>query len=117
MKVYVTTPRGDALAVATLDYLREHPDHWNQKEFFDQDGRTCFAGRAVLIGLGLPDEEAFRVYQEEYHETHDADLATWEIAADLLGWDVEQANEGVFYLLTRDIRDLEAVVRGMMHGQ
>ena len=29
MKVYVATPRGDALAVATLDYLREHPDHWN----------------------------------------------------------------------------------------
>lgn len=101
------------LAQDTLDFLRENPHLWNQREFFDDFGRTCFGARAVLIGLGLRNESQFRDWQAEHQ--YEEPVTTGVVAQRLLGWTDEEA-EDIFGLFTDDFSELEAAVRRVLEG-
>lgn len=100
----MTQLRGNDLAYATLDYIREHPQEWDQSQYFC-GSLACFAGRAFLLGMNLtswqPDED---------------DLDTGTAAARLLGWTDWQADY-VFGLMTRDYGVLERAVKEVLNGE
>jgi hypothetical protein len=102
------------LAYQALDYIRDHPAEWDQGHYIC--GTTaCFAGRAVLIGLGLPGEEAFRQYQEKLYADGKT-FRTWEVATELLGWTRQEA-QYVFGCFTRDFTTLENAVKDVLNGK
>jgi hypothetical protein len=104
-----------SLACQTLDYIREHPAEWDQHDYFC--GTTaCFAGRAILTGLGLPGVAAFRDWQEDQSRTTGCVPGTSEIACQLLGWNASEG-EYVFGLMTRDFSVLERAVREVLNGE
>jgi len=41
--------RGRELAYATLDYIKSHPEEWEQTEWRCESG-MCFAGHAAILG-------------------------------------------------------------------
>ncbi len=91
---------GDDLAYATLDFIREHPEEWDQAWYFCGT-RACFAGRALLlsgkftqIGNRNDDEEAARQ----------------------LGWTRREAS-AVFYFYTRSFSALESRVKAVLNGE
>src|SRR6266704_2128594 len=52
-EILTTLLRGEELAFLTLDYIREHPEEWDQESYFGGcDTTACFAGRAILLALG-----------------------------------------------------------------
>lgn len=114
--------RNDDLAYATLDHIREHPEEWNQRDYFC--GTTaCFAGRAALIALGDWDsvmETALDGYSEgEIVEGPDAMIHfrySAALARDLLGWTSAEAAT-VFGLLTEDFTVLETAVKRVLNGE
>ena len=92
------TLRGDDLAYATLDYIREHPEEWDQDSYFG-GATACFAGRAVLLA-------GFKA-----HARHPGIHA-----AELLGWTDVQA-EYVFHCFTTDFGVLERHVKAVLNGE
>ena len=42
---------GDDLAYATLDYIRENPEEWDQ-DCYQCGTVACFAGRAIMLATG-----------------------------------------------------------------
>jgi hypothetical protein len=97
---------GDDLAYAALDYIREHPEEWDQDSYFDSCGTVaCFAGRAILLALG------HRPPVEEMAAT-----PLFQVAQELLGWSYEQA-DAVFYYWTTDFAQLEKRVKQVLNGE
>lgn len=101
--------RGEELANAVLDYIQEHPEEWDQKNFFC--GTTaCFGGRAILLASGCRDEEEYRRWcKKDYHGS------TESLARNFLGWTSFQAKL-VFYNGTTDFAVLEQAVRAVLAG-
>lgn len=98
------------LAYKTLDYIREHPQDWNQLNYFC--GTTaCFAGRAILIALGFSTELEFRQWQQD-----NWDCTTTIVAQRLLGWTPREAHH-VFASYTRDFTVLETAVKEVLNGE
>jgi hypothetical protein len=97
------------LAYETLDYIREHPEEWDQNQFVC--GTTaCYAGRAALISLGLQN-------QSQYHEYRiNNGFDTEAIATRALGWTKQEASH-VFYRFTKDFAVLERAVKEVLNGE
>jgi len=100
------TLRGDDLAYATLDYIREHPEEWNQGFYFFRNTTAfscsttaCFAGRAVVLS-------------GEFTENRHTGIH----AAELLGWTDVQADY-VFRCFTTDFGVLERHVKAVLNGE
>lgn len=91
--------RGDDLAYATLDYIRGHPDEWDQ-DVGVCGSAACFVGRAVMLGLG-----------RRFALT--ADLVS--PAAGLLGWTEGQVLS-VYHLFTGNFTRLEQHVKAVLNG-
>lgn len=51
-----TKLRGRALAIATLEWIKRHPEHWDQN-YWHCGTTHCFAGVAEMLGTGLDPEE------------------------------------------------------------
>jgi hypothetical protein len=101
--------RNDALAYQTLDYIREHPEEWDQKDYFC--GTTaCFAGRAIILTA-----QARGVSRQELYTSENANLSS-RLAMQLLGWDEDEA-WSVFNLMTRDFGELERAVKDVLNGE
>lgn len=98
--------RGDALAYATLDYLREHPEEWDQCTFFCRS-TACFAGRAILLAKNctLANVNMLDLWNDP--EAY---------AQELLGWTDAQAYE-VFFFFTSDFTALENRVKQVLNGE
>src|SRR5260370_36413590 len=94
--------RGDELAYAVLDHIREHPEEWDQESYFC-GSTACFAGRTVLLALGRGWEQA------EYG------FSPSTAAYALLGWTPEQADT-VFLNFTKDFTELETQVKRVLNG-
>lgn len=103
------TERNDDLAYQTLDYIREHPEEWDQEDYFC--GTTaCFAGRAIILeaqNRGLKDR---RELYSHHHSTSS------RLAAGLLGWTDAEASS-VFHNYTRDFAELEKRVKAVLNGE
>jgi len=93
--------RGEELAYATLDYIREHPEEWDQ-DYYICETSACFAGRACLLA-GLSPQ-----FRGNYHPG--------EKAKELLGWGYAQEN-AVFYCYTRNFDILELQVKKVLSGE
>ena len=108
-----TTLRGDDLAYATLDYIREHPEEWDQKAYFCGSS-ACFAGRAIILATG---GAITQVKAENPRSHYDECFGSAGIMArDLLGWTNHQAWR-VFYTFTNDFTKLEELVKGVLNGE
>src|SRR5216684_483905 len=91
--------RGDDLAYAALDHIREHMEEWDQESYFC--GTTaCFAGRVILLA------DAHDLQENPYPAR----------ARKLLGWTRAQANK-VFYCYTKDFTVLETLVKEVLNGE
>jgi hypothetical protein len=109
----MTMLTGDDLAYATLDYIREHPEQWDQTTWIC--GTTgCFAGHALAL--------AFRELEiqldewtscEECGRVHSDFFVT---AKRHLGWSCTQARH-VFMDMTRDFTRLEIQVKQVLNGE
>ena len=99
------------LAYQTLDYIRDHPEEWDQRRYIC--GTTaCFAGRAALISLGLRTEH-------QYHVEQSLNPEIWSIrecAMRALGWTPREASH-VFYNRTRNFAVLERAVKEVLNGE
>lgn len=85
------------LAYEALDYIREHPEEWDQASY-TCGSTACFAGRASLIA-GI-------------HPT----MIWIHTARHALGWSDAEA-ESVFWLQTRDFDVLENAVKRVLNGE
>jgi len=92
------TDRNDDLAYSTLDYIREHPEEWDQRDYFC-GSTACFAGRAILLAGG--------------QAVHGRSFIT---ARDLLGWTYDEAHY-IFNSFTRDFDVLELAVKRVLNGE
>ncbi len=114
-EILTTLLRGEELAFLTLDYIREHPEEWDQESYFGGcDTTACFAGRAILLALGADWRcLARRMFPEEFlsPNPHPGD-----IAGKLLGWSHREAVT-VFYCYTQDIDILEHKVKRILNGE
>jgi len=110
--------RGDDLAYATLDYIREHPEEWNQSSYFSTCGSTaCFAGRALLLAGEQPTKnETF--FTEDIPAGYPSRILGYSgcRARRLLGWSVTQAAY-VFLDNTKDFTILEERVKRVLNGE
>jgi hypothetical protein len=102
----------DDLAYQTLDYIREHPEEWNQEVYFC--GTTaCFAGRAIIL-------EAQNRGLESRRELYDWRAGGYQgsgrLAAKLLGWTDAEAYS-VFHDYTQDFDVLEHLVKRVLNGE
>jgi hypothetical protein len=105
--------RGDVLAIAALNYIREHPEEWNQM-FFICDTDACFAGRVVLLAHGLGSETDFWRNRSKILVPASGDPGDMAVvAAELLGWSPDVAGR-VFYNFTNDFAVLEQLVEEAM---
>lgn len=97
--------RNDDLAYQTLDYIRENPESWNQREYFC--GTTaCFAGWALTLDALNNNEALDR-------------SGMWNpgtVAARVLGWEWYEA-ASVFGDMTRDFGELERLVKRVLNGE
>jgi hypothetical protein len=117
---------GDDLAYATLDYIREHPEEWNQCSYYGKKtaecGTTaCFAGHAIILALGrrLTTEELKDIPVEftSMEFTCRNEVSSTGVAARrLLGWSTSQAR-AVFYNYSADFARLEARVKQVLNGE
>lgn len=98
--------RGEELAYSTLDYIREHPEEWDQDSYFC-GSTACFAGRVILLALG----KSWRAYQNR-----GTGMSTGSLARELLGWTPEQA-DAVFRCWTDDFTVLELQVKRVLNGE
>jgi len=118
------TLRGDDLAYATLDYIREHPEEWDQGLYMC-GSTACFAGRAVLLAYGENWEaQAAREFPEAarvtnsffYSPSVDGEVSPGMTARKLLGWNANQA-DAVFRCYTSDFSVLETQVKRVLNGE
>ena len=100
--------RGDDLAYATLDYIREHPEEWDQRSYWC-GSTACFIGRALTIAWDTTLAGA-----RERHWAGTGKSPT-VVAAELLGWTPLQAAM-VSGNGTEDFTTLEHVVKGILNG-
>jgi len=100
--------RGDDLAYATLDHIREHPEAWRQEIWYCTT-QACFAGRAILLAHG-EDEYRYQIGLPRNSETIQA------YAAGLLGWTPTQAKY-VFRCLTENFTVLERHVKEVLNNE
>lgn len=98
------------LAYQALDYIREHPQEWDQRDYFC--GTTaCFAGRVCLIAYGSElATYKFRLEQMPHLS------GTGALAAHLLGWTEIEASS-VFSCFTKDFAVLEQNVKSVLNGE
>ena len=104
--------RGNDLACATLDYIRDHQEEWNQNDYFC--GTTaCFAGHALVLAGAV---RAGKVNGRPlYSEIESGDFNEFEKAMVLLGWTFGQAAH-VFYNPTKRFGNLEMAVKAVISG-
>ncbi len=96
--------RGDDLAYATLDYIREHPEEWDQAHTWC-GSTACFIGWAIVLALDLTTERAPSQFYGKVIET----------AEDLLGWTSSQVL--LIYLnSTDDFTVLEQRIKNILNG-
>ena len=86
------------LALKTLDYIREHPETWDQGDYVC-GAKACFFGRAALLAGWSRWETPERFWSTPIRE--------------LLGWTAEEA-ASVCYLQTDDFSELEAAVKRVL---
>jgi hypothetical protein len=98
--------RGEALAHATLDYIREHPKEWKQYCYYNLCGTTaCYAGHALILGGKIRNIAEGSLFSEDSSEN----------ARELLGWTRAQASH-VFLSFTEDFSELEERVKEVLNG-
>lgn len=98
--------KDEARAYNALDYIREHPEEWNQEQYFACGTTACFAGR-VLIQAGLANLNGY-VFPLE--------MSYADKARTLLGWSETEARR-VFYCLTHDFDVLSRAVKEVLNGE
>ena len=118
--------RGDDLAYATLDYIREHPEEWNQSSYFSTRrstactcrSTTCFAGRALLLAGEQQPTKNETFFTEDIPAGHPSRILGYSgcRARRLLGWSVTQAAY-VFLDNTKDFTILEERVKRVLNGE
>lgn len=110
--------RGETLAFATLDYIRDHPEEWAQDTYYGYGvcGTTaCFAGHVIMLARGrrLTGDELKDIPEDAYPEY----VGPIGVAVRrLLGWSASQAH-AVFYDTTRDFTELELQVKKVLNGE
>lgn len=98
----------DDLAYAALDYIREHPEEWDQSKYICRTscGTTaCFAGRVALIAR-----------ERGMHPYPVYGVSAGIIAQDMLGWTCEECFH-VFHNYTSDFTVLETAVKEVLNGE
>jgi len=98
--------RGDELAEATLDHIREIPSTWEQSQSVCGT-QACFIGWAVLIGLGLNDEAGF----DEWNRHRN--LSIFDAGLVMLGWEYDDVDY-IYGMMTDEFSKLEENVRQIM---
>lgn len=109
--MYKASLTGDALAYATLDYIRAHPDEWDQL-VYACGTMACFAGRALILS-GTP---VIRRNDDFYYPGSGNPLSVRRVAKDLLGWNARESSE-VFHNFTQDFSELERTVKDVLDGK
>jgi hypothetical protein len=109
--------RGDDLAYATLDYIRDHPEEWDQSHYYCGTA-ACFAGRALLIAMGEDAMKKIPNKSEDFLFLPGGLLLNLlgQTARDLLGWTDHQA-AWVFLCFTKDFARLELRVKQVLNGE
>lgn len=120
----------EALLRETLQYIKEHPQQWNQEVWFtwkDANGNRlfdaievefeevnscnsafCFAGHAALkSGFGKPPKDSNRVWEYDGVE-----VSEW--ATDKLGLTWDQAD--VLFSSSNTMEDLELIVNAILEN-
>ena len=120
----MTELRGDDLAYAVLDCIRENPEGWSQDHYYLRAncGTTaCFAGHAIILALGLSalrEKNAYGRPGPEWDILSDGRLLgpPGHLARELLGWSQTQAAH-VFLNFTGDFTELETAVKEVLNGE
>lgn len=107
------TPETQAMAQRVLDYIHEHPEQHDQKQFFgasyDCGTTMCIAGTALFLEYGIQSDSAF--YQRDFG------LTFTDVAGPLLGLDENEADD-LFYKMDNEIavQMLKCIIAGDEYG-
>lgn len=104
---------GDDLAYATLDYIREHPEEWDQRFYFCES-QACFAGRAIILAGG---KKLIGTDWEFFEDGITCLGPTGVVARKLLGWTKTQAREVFTRCQSKDFTELETRVKQVLNRE
>jgi hypothetical protein len=118
------------LVEKVLDHLREHPQEWDQDQWFCET-TACFGGRALLMSgyrmINTAIEQPTNI--KEYRDRFGPNYGDWEMvdddgnaifdfadrAAKVLGIPWPQAGE-IFGCMSVDFDEFEGIVRDVVEG-